>query len=209
MERPNGLRWLASVAGCAVALLAAGCSGSGDGPKSSASASSTDASALADNFSRLKSFKAVIAQGDGAGGLQGTIEYEAPNKVHVTAGSGSVSQEVLCIGDNFYARPQGSTWQTVPSVTASCRANLGPADPEAIVASLRAVAAAGPLKKGAEDSVGGKKCTIYTQTLPSGVEFGACVADGLPLRILNKAPQGSVTITFSNFDKPLDLKAPI
>jgi hypothetical protein len=35
------------------------------------------------------------------------------------------------------------------------------------------------------------------------------VANGLPLRIINKAAQGSVTITFSDFDKPLDIKAPI
>lgn len=96
----------------------------------------------------------------------------------------------------------------MPSTTASCRSNLGPADPDALAASLR-VTADKPFSKGAEDSVGGKKCTIYTQTLPSGVEFGVCVADGLPLRIINKNPQGSVTLTFSDFDKPLDIKAPI
>jgi hypothetical protein len=67
---------------------------------------------------------------------------------------------VLCIGDRFYAKPQGSGWQIVPNAAASCRANLGPADPDAIAASLKAVAAVGPLKKGAEDSVGGKKCTV-------------------------------------------------
>jgi hypothetical protein len=96
----------------------------------------------------------------------------------------------------------------VPSTTASCRSNLGPADPDALAAGLR-VTADKPFSKGAEDSVGGKKCTIYTQTLPSGVEFGVCVADGLPLRIINKNPQGSVTLTFSDFDKPLGIKAPI
>lgn len=207
MDRARGLVWPAFAAGCLLALLAVACSGSDDKPKGADSAPSQDVSNLADNFSRLKSFKATI--GDGGGGLQGSVEYQAPDRVHVTAGSGSVSQEVLCLGDRFYAKPQGSGWQTVPQGTGNCRANLGPADPDAIVASLKAVAAVGPLKKGAEDSVGGKKCTVYTQTLPSGVEFGTCVADGLPLRIVNKAAQGSVTLTFSDFDKPLDIKAPI
>ena len=188
MHRPRGLTWLAVAAGCLLVLLVVACSGSDDRPNATAPGGSEDAAKLAENFSRLKSFRAVIGQGDGGpGALQGTVEYEAPNKVHVTAGSGSVSQEVLCIGDRFYAKPQGSVWQTVPNNAASCRANLGPADPDAIAASLKVVAAAGPLKKGAEDSVGGKKCTVYTQTLPSGVEFGTCVADGLPLRIVNKA----------------------
>jgi hypothetical protein len=190
------------------ALAVSACSGS-DGKASSGSSSSgqQDVSKLADNFAALKSFRATVSSG-GSGGLQGTIEYEAPDKVHVTAGSGGASQEILCIGGNFYARPQGSGWQTVPAGGANCRNNLGPADPDAIVASLR-VAADKPLTRGAEDSVNGNKCTIYTQTLTSGVEFGVCVADGLPLRIINKTAQGSVTLTFSDFDKPLDLKAPI
>jgi hypothetical protein len=190
---------------CILATLVSACSGSGDMSKSTGA--DQDVTKLADNFAKLKSFRATISAG-GGGSLQGTVEYEAPDKVHVTAGTGSTSQEILCIGDKFYARPQASTWQTVPSATASCRSNLGPADPDALAASLR-VTADKPFAKGGEDSVGGKKCTIYTQTLPSGVEFGACVADGLPLRIINKNPQGSVTLTFSDFDKPLDIKAPI
>jgi hypothetical protein len=176
--------------------------------KSKPTGADQDVARLANNFARLKSFRATISSGGSGAGLQGTVEYEAPNKVHVTAGTGSTSQEILCIGENLYARPQGSTWQTVPSTTASCRSNLGPADPDALAASLR-VTAGQPSTKGAEDSVNGKKCTIYTQTLPSGIEFGVCVADGRPLRIINKNPQGSVTLTFSDFDKPLDLKAPI
>src|SRR3982751_495454 len=148
MHRPGGLVWLALAAGFLLALLAGGCSGSDDKPRAAAPGATADAATLAENFSRLKSFRAVIGQGEsGPGLLQGTVEYEAPDKVHVTAGTGSVSQEVLCIGDRFYARPQGSGWQTVPSSTASCRANLGPADPDAIAASLKAVAGVGPLKK--------------------------------------------------------------
>jgi hypothetical protein len=204
---------LALVLGCVAAALAIACSGSDDTPKSnqasssaSASASSQDVSKLADNFAALKSFRATISAG-GAGGLEGKVEYEAPGKVHVTAGSGSVTQEIFCFGSTFYVKPQGSTWQTAPP-GANCRANLGPADPDAIAASLRAVPA-DKLTKGSEDSVGGKKCTVYTGSLPSGVEFGVCVADGLPLRIINKNAQGAVTLTFSDFDQPLDLKSPI
>ena len=135
------------------------------------------------------------------------MEYEAPNRVHVKAGTGSTSQEILCLGSVFYAKPQGSNWQAVPASN-SCRDNLGPADPDAIAASLR-ITTEKPMTKGAEDNVGGKKCTVYTQTLASGVEVGVCVADGLPLRIVNRNAQGSVTLTFSDFDKPLDIKAPV
>ena len=210
----GGLRKLISTAAllaliCSMATVAAGCSGGSDKNPGTGGApgGEQDLTRLADNFARLKSFRASISDSSGSG-FQGSIEYEAPGSVHVTAGAGGVSQEIMCIGSNFYARPQGSPWQNVANPNASCRNNLGPADPDAIAASLR-VATEKPLTKGAEDTVGGKKCTIYTGTLPSGVEFGVCVADGLPLRIVNRNAQGAVTLTFSDFDKPLDIKAPI
>src|SRR4051812_5545630 len=100
MLRHGGLVWLATAAGCLFALLAGGCSDSDDKQQTAAQGATGDAATLAENFSRLKSFRAVIGQGEsGPGLLQGTVEYKAPDEVHVTAGSGSVSQELLCIGD--------------------------------------------------------------------------------------------------------------
>ena len=192
--------------GWILAALVVACSGSDD-KKPAAQGADQDLSNLADNFAKLKSFRATISDGGGSG-LKGTVEYGAPDRVHVVAGTGSASQEILCIGNTFYAKPQGSDWQNVPNTTASCRSNLGPADPDALAASLK-VTSGKPMLKGPEDTVGGKKCTTYTGTLPSGVEFGVCIADGLPLRIVNRNAQGSVTLTFSDFDKPIEIKAPV
>ena len=44
---------------------------------------------------------------------------------------------------------------------------------------------------------------------PGYVLVQACVADGLPLRIVSKAGAQSVTITFSDIDKTIDIKAPL
>jgi len=95
-------------------MLAGGCSGGSDKKPGTggAPAGDEDVTRLADNFGRLKSFRATIADSSGSG-FQGSIEYEAPSSVHVTAGAGAVSQEIMCIGSNFYARPQGSPWQNV------------------------------------------------------------------------------------------------
>ena len=176
-------------------------------------ASSDEVASLAGNFGKVKSFKATISQSGGAAAnLQGVIEYSQPDRIHVTIGSGATAQEIICIGNDFYVKQGPSPWQKVPAAQtggSNCRGNLGPADPQELAKGINTAAADKTLVKGAQETVGGKKCQIYAQALPNGANFEMCVADGLPVRIVSKAGQQSVTITFSDIDKAIDIKAPV
>jgi hypothetical protein len=173
-------------------------------------ASADEIANLSGNFGKVKSFKAMISQSGGAAAsLQGTIEYQQPDRVHVTIGSGATAQEIICIGSDFFVKQGATPWQKVPAGGANCRGNLGPADPKALADGINTAAADKTLNKGGTDTVGGTKCQIYAQSLPNGANFEMCVANGLPLRLVSKAGQQSVTITFSDIDKNIDIKAPI
>jgi hypothetical protein len=176
-------------------------------------ASADEVASLAGNFGKVKSFKASISQAGGsAAALQGTIQYSQPDRIHVTIGSGATAQEIICIGNDFYVKAGGAPWQKVPAAQTSgsnCRGNLGPADPQELAKGINTAAADKTLVKGSQETVAGKRCQIYAQSLPNGANFEMCVADGLPLRIVSKAGAQSVTITFSDIDKAIDIKAPI
>jgi hypothetical protein len=176
-------------------------------------ASAEEVANLAGNFGKVKSFKATISQSGGSSAsLQGLIEYSAPDRIHVTIGSGATAQEIICIGDDFYVKQGANPWQKLPPAQtkdSKCRGNLGPADPQELAKGINTAAADKTLVKGAQETVAGKKCQIYAQALPTGANFEMCVADGLPLRIVSKAGPQSVTITFSDIDKAIDIKAPL
>jgi hypothetical protein len=174
-----------------------------------APASADEVSMLAGNFQKVKSFKATIAQTGGPSNIQGTIEYSAPDKVHVVVGSGATGQEITCIGEALYFKRGTAGWQKAPPGAATCRGQLGPTNPEELAKGINAAAQDKTLNKGGQEMVNGKRCQIYAQALPNGSTFEMCVADGLPVRIVSKDPQQSVTIIFSDIDKPIDIKAPI
>jgi hypothetical protein len=174
---------------------------------------SDDIAAVRDNFARVKSFKATISQsGSGASTIDGRIEYEQPDRIKVTVGSGSTAQEIVCIGNDFYVKASSAPWQKLPMAAtggASCRGNLGPVDPKTLAEGINVAAADKTLTRGGTETVAGKKCQLYTQSLPNGANFEMCVADGLPVSIVSKSGPQSVTITFSDFDKKMDIKPPI
>ena len=171
-------------------------------------ASADEVSALANNFTKVKSFKASIAQ-TGSQNIQGTIEYSAPDKVHVTVGSGPTGREITCIGEALYFKVGSAAWQKAPPGSATCKGQLGPTNPEELGKGINAAAQDKTLNKGGQETVDGRRCQIYAQVLPNGASFEMCVADGLPVRLISKDPTQSVTIIFSDIDKPIDIKAPI
>jgi len=182
-------------------------------PVSGTPVSADEVASLAGNFGKVKSFKATISQSGGStASLQGVIEDSQPDRIHLTIGSGATAQEIICIGNDFFVKAGGAAWQKVPAAQTSgsnCRGNLGPANPHELAKGINTAAADKTLVKGAQETVAGKKCQIYAQSLPNGANFEMCVADGLPLRIVSKAGPQSVTITFSDIDKAIDIKAPI
>ena len=171
-------------------------------------ASADEVSSLASNFGKVKSFKATIAQ-TGTASLQGSIEYQSPDKVHVVVGSGATGQEIICVGDSIYFKRGSAAWQKAPPGSATCLGQLGPTNPQELAKGINAAAADKTLNKGSTETVAGKKCQVYSQSLPNGASFEMCVLDGLPLRLISKDAAQSVTIIFSDIDKPIDIKAPI
>jgi hypothetical protein len=178
-------------------------------------ASADEVASLATNFGKVKSFRASIAQTSTAqpqapASIQGTIEYSAPDKMHINVGSGVTAQDIICIGESGYYFKRGNDpWQKAPASSPPCRVNIGPADPKVLTEGIKKAAEDKTLNKGGQETVGGKKCQTYAQTIPTGATFEMCVADGLPIRLVSKDPQNTLTVTFSEFDKPLDIKAPI
>lgn len=188
-----------------VALAALACGGGGGGDVNVG-----DVTKVADNFAKVKSFKATMS--GGAGAPEGLLEYQEPNSVSVTVGSGAQQQQIVCINSDFYVRRAGE-WQKVPDGGGSapgCRANLGASDPKIIGDGIRAATTDPALVKGDQAEVNGKKCQLYAHTAPGGAgssEF--CIADGLPRRIVFKGAGGqAVTITFTDYDKNVEIKAP-
>jgi hypothetical protein len=58
--------------------------------------------------------------------------------------------------------------------------------------------------------VNGVKCQIYTvNDTGTGSTMELCVANGLPLRIVDKSSGNTITILLTDFDKVSDIKAPI
>jgi hypothetical protein len=174
-----------------------------------APASADEVASLSSNFGKVKSYKATIAQTGGQTNIQGNIEYQSPDKVRVVVGSGATGQEIICIGEALYFKRGSTAWQKAPPGAATCRGQLGPTDPQELAKGINTAAADKTLNKGGQETVAGKKCQIYSQSLPNGSSFEMCVADGLPVRLISKDPAQSVTIIFSDIDKPIDIKAPI
>jgi hypothetical protein len=177
-------------------------------------ASAEDVASLASNFGKVKSFKATVSSTGGTTpNLQGAIEYSQPDRIRVTIGGGSPSQDIICIGNDFYLKTATAPWQKIPAAQtagSNCRGNLGPADPQELAKGINAAVADKTLVKGGQETVAGKRCQLYTQTIANGSSFEVCVADGLPLRIVSRASaQSALTFQFSDYDKPIDIKAPI
>jgi hypothetical protein len=187
-------------------LLALACGGG----SSDDNIGDTDPSKVAGNFARVKSFRATISGGEGS--PEALIEYQEPNSVRATVGSGAMEQQIVCINNDFYAKRAGE-WQKVPEgggSNPSCRANLGASDPKVIADGIRAATADPALFKGGQAKVNGKPCQLFVHQVPSGGSVELCVAGGLPRRIVSKGvgPQ-AVTITFTEFDKNVEIKQPI
>jgi hypothetical protein len=172
-------------------------------------ASADEIANLASNFGKAKSFKATISQSGGPAALDGTIEYQTPDKIRVSIKNGALNQQIICLGDAYFFKVNADAWQKAPPNSPNCRVNLGPADPTILGESLKKATEDKSLSKGSQESVAGKRCQIYLQALPNGSSFEMCVADNLPLRIISKDTRQTMTILFSDYDKPIDIKSPL
>ena len=156
-------------------------------------ASTDELKALVANFLKAKSYRMVIQ--DSSSSEQGTFEYVAPDKFHISA----QGFEIISIGKDTYVK-QGTTWTKLPSAQ-----NATPLfDADTVKKELDSLDTT-KFTKGGSDTVNGTKCQLYTVTETDGTQTELCVANGLPIRIKSS---GTI-ILISDYDKVGDIKAPI
>ncbi len=150
------------------------------------------------NFANSKSWSAVIK--DSADPTSnGTFQYVAPDKFHVTLSD----YEIISIGSDTYIKQSG-TWIKVPATGAS-----GPLFDTSSLQDTISAAQNSSVTKGGTDTVNGTKCQIYTYTdTASNNKVEVCVADNLPVRVVQDDGESVSTTTF-DFKSSIDIKAPI
>ena len=211
MPRSQKLIYLAS---CLLLVPVLACGG---GKKSSSSASSSGAQApgtaqtgggtavmsefasFAAAIAKVKTFRATLTTSAGTGPqTESTLEVQMPDRFHVT----SPTSELINIGADSYVKT-GANWVKAPGGGAG---TLGQ------IAQLPALATAIPasqITKGGTDTVNGTKCQVYNQTTGTGTTAYCLASNNLPVRIVITGGSSKTTIIFTDYDKPLDIKAPI
>ena len=150
------------------------------------------------NFSNSKKWRAEIKDSSDPTS-NGTFEYVAPDKFHVTLSN----YEIISIGSDTYIK-QGATWVKVPATGSS-----GPLFDTSSLQDTISAAQSASVTKGGTDTVNGTKCQIYTYTdTASNNKVEVCVADNLPVRVVQDDGESVSTTTF-DFKSNIDIKAPI
>jgi len=211
MPRGQKLIYLAS---CLLLVPALACGG---GKKSSSSASSnsvqsgdtpqagggtavlSEFASFAAAIAKVKTFKATLTTSAGtAPQTEATMEVQMPDRFHIT----SPTLELISIGADSYVK-SGANWVKAPGGGGG---TLGQ------IAQLSALATAIPasqITKGGADTVNGTKCQLYNQTTGTGTTEYCLASNNLPIRVVIASGRSKNTIIFSDYDKAVDIKAPI
>lgn len=170
-----------------------------------ASGPNSELAGLIDAYAKVKSLRAqIVIETTGTPKLEGTLEMVLPDKFHMTFAAGAVpgagALEIIVIGSDTYLKI-GPTWTK--------QAGLGgqPFDAKSVSGAVAGLQPANATKGGTA-TVSGKTCQLYTTTSATGSQE-ICVADGLPLRIVSQSSGSKTTLTFSDYNANIDIRAPI
>ena len=162
-------------------------------------ASSNELAGITDGFAKVKSYRAtMLIESPGAPAQEGKMEVVAPDKQHLILGG----FEMIKIGNDTYVKI-GPSWTKTPSTGAGTPGF----DVDGVNKSVGNLKTSGAVK-GSTASVNGKTCQLYTSTSPTG-SSETCIADGLPLRVVSTSGGAKTTITFSDYNANIEIKAPI
>jgi hypothetical protein len=182
-----------------------GLSATGGAP-SGGQASGNDLGAMADSFAKVKSYRATyLLESPGAPAQEGKMEVVAPDKNHMTFGA----LEIIKIGSDSYYKI-GPTW----TKTAAAGSNTPGFDADSVGRTMSNLKSSGAVK-GATATVNGKTCQLYTFTSGTPTagtpasSYETCIADNLPLRVVSQSGGTKTTITFSDYNANIEIKAPI
>jgi hypothetical protein len=158
------------------------------------------------NLVKAKSFKGKISVDGGQFKGDGTLEVVTPDKFHLMFNGGQAlgNLELISIGANTYTKT-GNTWQK----SAGGAGSIG-IDPTSLTKQVSDVAKTTQATKGGTANVDGKSCQLYTlNDAASKSMTELCIANDMPLRLVASGSGSKVTITFSDFNSNIDIKAPI
>lgn len=142
---------------------------------------------------------AVIVDTEGGDKIEGSFEFAAPDRYHLTVG-GSVPVEVVTIGADSYVKTAGR-WQRVEPT-------FLPFSAQELIAEIDQIAAAGATQAGQRDAPAGA-CTIYKVARADGSEAEFCAGGDGPIFTASfKDGATTVTMTFTDFDTPIEIKQP-
>jgi hypothetical protein len=183
---------------------------SGTSAPSTSSATSTgpagDVQNALGNLVKAKSFKGKLNVDGGQFKGDGSIEVVTPDKFHLTfnGGGGLGNLELISIGNTTYSKT-GNTW----SKNTGGAGTIG-IDPTSLTKQVTDVSKTAQTTKGGTDKVNGKSCQIYTMDdAQSKSKTDVCIANDLPVKLVVSGGGSTVTLTFSDFDSNIDIKAPV
>ena len=209
MPRSQKLIYLAS---CLLLVPALACGGgkksssSASGPQSAGTAQTGGGTAVISEFAsfaaaiaKVKTFKATLTTNAGTGPqTESRMEVQMPDRFHIT----TPTLELINIGADSYVKT-GTNWVKAPGGGGG---TLGQ------IAQLPALATAIPasqITKGGTETVNGTRCQLYNQTTGTGTTEYCLASNNLPVRVVIASGTSKTTIIFSDYDKPVDIKAPI
>ena len=154
-------------------------------------------------------------QGQGKANIEMELEYQAPDRFHMTsvAGESHAKNEMIMIGKDFYMSYNGK-WMKMPNSAGMSMPNMRQYFDEQGMKMLKEVSYLG------DDTIDGKSMHIYSYhndqvnanvPFPFTSKIWVGASDGLPHRIEVTYEQGdlkSMTVNY-DFEKTVDIKPPV
>ena len=150
--------------------------------------------------------------------MDGLVEIVRPDRQHVKMTLGDRTVESISIGSDIYTNLTGQ-WTKQPTSPQAAGTQVpkppqlfGGLDPDATVKAFDASSQNGAtITKGGQDVVSGVGCQEWLMTRPSPSQSSGsmCVglADNLPRQF--KSNDGKIVMTFSDWNAPLTINAPL
>ncbi len=159
---------------------------------------------VVDAYTKVKTFRATLeVEGPGFPKQRGNLEVVMPDKFHAKYPpvADQPGTEVILIGSDTYFKT-GDAWtkQAAPQGATVLNAS-------GVQSTVQSLVEAGA-SKGPTDTVEGKKCQSYSASGQSGKQE-ICIADNLPLRYSLETGDIKTTLTFSDYNKDIEIKAPV
>jgi hypothetical protein len=167
---------------------------------SGATGGQADLLRVADSFSGVRSFRALITVESDGEKEEGRIEVVLPDRFRLEMGG----VQMISIGNDFWINV-GGTWMKQAGAGFGASIGFTPAEMRAGIAALATLP---NVTRGGTDTVGGRRCQIYRVT-EDDETTEICVDDSnLPLRVVSTSDGEKSTVIFTDFNANISIQPP-